>query len=288
MPDHEGTIPDPIGSPENLPDEVMYGREVTDGDALPASPEDISRHDVDYPSSFLDEPVRELLRRSQTNVTADPELGEQYAAAAYDKARQAESGSDTTAAGEAAAKAGFRATQAGKSAQHIGDWFLRSFGALRGDELPYSREVIATYLLHGRSLALRALHDWENARGSSRRVACARTEFEGAEFLLEEQHSHGQRWDRYGTMVSRHHATFEAVFGHRQTSADIALGGMWRAIRAHRENASTVAGLIQHAKFVGKQLLMNTAALGLAVTKPNKQESHWARKHRAFAAKMLG
>lgn len=298
MIEYGGNIPEPTGSLDNLPASSIYGRGITDGTPLPAHPDRLPEHGVTYPTSFLDEPIRDLLRKSQIDVTPEPLLGERYAAAAYDRAsRNNNLGTDFgTAAGEAAAKAGFCATQAGKPDEHIEAWFQRSKSALAGPGEARERERIATDLLHARSLSLRAVSDpnsrrqWDN-EGTQEHAASWR--FEYADFFLKRQHVRAKTWDRYATMTSRHWATHEAVFGHRNESAKIALDGVWRAVRAHKEKpddspeASRLDNFTKHVKFVGKQVLANTTALALAVTQPRKENSRWASRHRAIAAKML-
>ncbi|MGH7237192.1 MAG: hypothetical protein ACREGF_01510 [Candidatus Saccharimonadales bacterium] len=100
------------------------------------------------------------MRLSQTNVTAEPADGLQFAAAAYYKGRQPEAKiSDPTAAGEAAAKAGLRAVQLNAPLSDVTDWFDRSYEALGNETLPEKRERVATHLLEGRSLALSLVRD---------------------------------------------------------------------------------------------------------------------------------
>jgi hypothetical protein len=248
-------------------------------------------------AQFADMSVRDLLHKSQTDQTRDPTLGLQYATEAYKRslAEIAEGSTDVTAPAEAAAKAGFRAEQADLGIHVVETWFARSHMALRDaneDTFQYGtrivRESIATNLLEGRAFSLRNtksdLH-WNGlAVDASKAFARAEREVFG-------QHMFGQPWDRYATMLSRHRATGEARNWNipRHRVAGIALGGVWRAIRARRENVSEPApkDRTEHIKFVGKQALLNAAAGTLGVTRPRLPNTRYDTVHKKAARWLL-
>src|SRR3989344_724894 len=122
-------------------------------------------HGVAYPIEFLELPLRDgLLRLSQSDQTRDAVQGEQYAAAAYDKAHiTAETEDDDTAAGEALAKLAFRGAQLGRPLEVTEERLDQSLAELEDDEPDVIRETIATNLLGGRSTDL-----WERHEGESR------------------------------------------------------------------------------------------------------------------------
>jgi hypothetical protein len=244
---------------------------------------------VAYPAEFTAIEPRELARLSQTDVTSDPQLGLQYAAAAYDAGLRPEiAAADPTLAGEAAAKAGFRAAQADLSLAQTGHWFMRSYEQLDDSASPdiaKRRERIATLALEGRSWGLRLLR---HAISEPQLAGGGSAAFASGEDLLQEQHQRGKRWDPYGTMLARHRATFEAEFGSAPLAAKVASQGLWRALRARQETANSPAGPLKHAKFVGKQLLMNTAALSLAVSRPLNVLPKGKGLRRQLALKLLG
>lgn len=210
--------------------------------------------------------VRELLRLSQSNVTLDPGVGYNYAVQAYNKAHDLQvMYDDPTAAGEAAAKAGFRGEQADHSTEEISQWFNQSYQALPNDRRG-KREKIATRLLEGRTLSLRlinqALVGVENPDLNLSRSASEA--FKDGEEILIEQHVLGSHWDNYGTMLSRHRATHEAMFGDGLLAGITTIRGIWRAIEADKENKTTQA----HLKFVAKQLGCNALAGILVISRP--------------------
>jgi hypothetical protein len=216
--------------------------------------------------NFGNAPVRELLRLSQTNVTPDPEAGYNFAVQAYNKAHDLQvMHDDPTALGEAAAKAGFRSEQADHPTAEVAQWFKLSYLVLPNDRRG-NREKIATRLLEGRALSLRlirqALVGVEMPDLSlSHKASDA---FRDGEEMLIEQHTLGSHWDRYGTMLSRHRATHEAMFGNGSIATTTALRGIWRAIEANKENNTTKA----HLKFVTKQIGYNSLAGILAFSQP--------------------
>jgi|GEM_PF-1893343 len=265
---------------------------------------DFPAHEAHYDPILLERPTRELLGLSQTNITPDPEMGQQYAAAAYDNAA-VEFGSDPekdpTAAAEAAAKGGLRAEQLGESEVKVNKWFDLSYNALRvakantiQNDTRIEREWVATYLLHGRTLALRATR---SACPSQELVDDASWAFGFAEQKIARQHiGLGRAWDRYGTMLSAHRATHESR--NDKTSRRAALGmaavGAWRAVKARTENPSEKIPeekwqrRAAHAQFVGKHVLLNAVAGGLAIARPRTRGTTYDNGHRWLARKILG
>ncbi len=226
-------------------------------------------------SGTSDLPVRELLRLSQTDQTPDPGLGLVYAIAAYEKAQDhTVAALDPTAAGEAAAKAGFRTAQNGQPFQDFSRWFDRSLGSLRDDGLNthnsrFLRERIATHLLYGRSVSLSLLKGTFGPVAQPRdMVVMGRTQFGLGEDILKRQHKRGHSWDPYATMLARHWATHEAVSGSAFDGAKLATRGIWRAVRSSQETANTPRNPLQHGKFIVKQTVNNAAAGALAATQP--------------------
>lgn len=258
---------------------------------------DFHEHGVSYDQRLTELPVRELLFHSQTDQTKDAVEALEIAAAAYDKSRAevADGSNDVTAPAEAAAKAGFRAEQADLGIEAVRAWFDRSHVALRDadtDTFQHGtriiREGIATDLLEGRTYTLRNAksdtHDTSLAADAS--AAFARADKE-----VRLQHMFGRPWDRYGTMLSRHRATGEARNWDlpRRRVAGIAAGGVWRAIRAKRENVSEPGpkDRKEHIRFVGKQAVLNVAAGVLGVTRPQLPGSKYDHVHKNVARKLL-
>lgn len=228
---------------------------------------------------------RELARYSQTDVTADHSLGYQYAIAAHEAGLNPEvRESDPTLAGEAAAKAGLRGEQAGKKPEIVDAWFRASHKLLAGESETMGRERVVTYLLEGRALALRQLGG-AAAEGTSERASKS---FRSGEVLLVEQHWRGEKWDRYGTMLSRHRGTHEAMSGDAVMAASIAFGGIWRSIRSDYEKANVSSSLVGHILFVGKQAIFNFANLPLAATRKAENISVVQKTRLRVARRMLG
>lgn len=251
-------------------------------------------HGVNYDLNYFQRDVRDLLYHSQTNVTADPQAGFEYAVAAYDKGRTPQLRQiDPTASGEAAAKAGFRAEQADMPSSIVDYWFQNSHVELRADNPRTRRELVATHLLEGRAWGLRLLKD--NVADVPTVVARASGAFMKAEHGISQQHEKGERWDAYGTMVARHYGTYEAYFGSSKDAASLALRGIWRALRSEEESANSnsedlllLQRALQHGKFVAKQVVSNAAVLGLAVLAPLERFGFGMRLRRKFARQMLG
>ncbi len=211
-------------------------------------------------------PVRELLRLSQSNITTDPEAGYAYAVQAYVAAQDPQvKDADPTAMAEAAAKAGFRGEQAGHPASEVVDWFNESYHALPND-WQGKREKIATHLLEGRSLSLRLINNtFAGIEQYDVNLAQRASEsFDNGEEILIEQHLIGRRWDKYGTMLSRHRATHEAIFGKNSLAATSAIRGLWRALKADKENQQSK----EHYAFVTKQVGSNAIAGILVLSRP--------------------
>ncbi len=260
-------------------------------------------HDVSYDPALLEQKTRELLAQSQTNITPNPEEGLPIAAAAYDSAIidfRADPETDPTAPAEAAAKGGLRAEQLGQSEQEVAKWFDLSYSAFaiaRANTIQQDtrilRELTATYLLHGRTFALRATR---TDCPSQTLMNDASRMFSFAEREVSGQHMFGRPYDRYATMLSAHRATHESRNSetYRRSALGMAATGMWRAVRARTENPSEPIPdekwqrRATHAKFVGKHLLLNAAAGGLAVGRPRKQGTKYDNGHRWVARKILG
>jgi hypothetical protein len=227
-----------------------------------------------YRDEMMSLPMAELLARTQTNITPDPSEGFDIAKVAYERAET------PIEKGTAARQAGFRAEQAGESPQVVQDWFENSRTALSSNDPQIKRELIATELLTGRANALRI------ERMGSRVVELATAAddaFQRGEAILQEQHTKAQPWDRFGTMLARHHATHEAMNGKARHGATTAIRGLWRAMRAEKEG--TPEG---HRAFVIKQLGMNAAAGMLAVSKPFARISKVSSARHELALKLLG
>lgn len=219
-------------------------------------------------------PVAELLALTQTNITPDPIEGFAIAQVAYQRAET------PIEQGTAARQAGFRAEQAGEASEVVQTWFDNSRAALSSDDPKIKRELVATELLTGRAMALRL------ERLGSKVVELATAAdgaFQRGEAILQDQHTKAQPWDRFGTMLARHRATYEAMNGQASFAATTALRGIWRALRA--EKAGTAEG---HRAFVVKQLGMNAAAGALAVSKPFDRISKVSSARHQLALKLLG
>lgn len=251
--------------------------------------------DVNYPQQWQALPLRRLLELSQTDVTPDPEKGYRYAAAAFDRAQgQTE---DVTAAGEAAAKASFRAVQLGLSEGVSDGWIWTSLANLTSSSATDSvevqqakrRERIATLLLSGRGRALRLLsgqsveHPDELEQRAKHSFQLAATE------LREQRVAQGRgRWDPYAPMLSWQHAAFEAARpgGNAKMAAQIAIGGMRQALHVRHEEANSARGFIKHQLFKAKQFTLNAAAFGLALKRRTSGDSTPSLRERAVS--MLG
>ena len=72
--------------------------------------------------------------------------------------------------------------------------------------------------------------------------------------------------------------------GDTAAAVRVAAGGIVRAIHSRQETANTPRGALKHALFVGKQVLSNAEALGLAATRPFDRvvAIKWARSHIAY------
>jgi hypothetical protein len=231
--------------------------------------------------------VREALRLSQTDVTLDPNQGLDYATQAYEMAKDSSIiTTDPTAIGEAAAKAGFRAEQAGKPLEEVSAWFERSVSALPNSDPRSRRELVATYTLEGRALSLHSLNkllgNQTNDTPELKRFASGA--FENAEDILKSQHSKGSKWDRYATMSARHRATHEAIFGYGDLAATTAARGMWRAIKADREGKPVE----EHRSFVKKQFVGNFVAGLLVISRPIDRIPKVNAQRLKVAHKLLG
>lgn len=232
-------------------------------------------------------PVRELLRLSQTDVTPDPNLGLRYAEVAYDMAQTKENmANDPTAKGEAAAKAMFRNAQLNKP-DEFEIWFKNSIDSLVVPDARMRRERIATFLLAGRGRGLMYLRAPETL--SALEAAAAHS------FLLADEVVAWTRkespGDPYRTMLDAHWATFEAVRPHGDAlfASKIALNGIAAAITSRKEQANSASeSMIKHAKFVTKHVLLNTVALGLAVSRPFNSIEPVAQQRHDLALKILG
>ena len=199
--------------------------------------------------------MAELLRLTQTNVTLDDKEALGIAEYAYGRAE------DPVSLGTAARQAMIRAEQAGASPQVVEGWLLKSRAALSTDQPAIKRERIATELLNGRVLGLRI--ERLGAKAVAWAIEDARASFATGEQILLTQHRTGGSWDRFGTMLTRHRATFEAMNGSGVFAAATALRGIWRALRAENEGIPE-----KQLRFVTKQAGMNALAGALAVTKP--------------------
>ncbi len=219
--------------------------------------------------------AQDLIIQSQTDKTKDPLLGFEYAKKAYEIA-------DTKIEkGMAARQAAFRATQSPDLGIGIAEeWFKISNNELSEENDETERELIATKLLEGRSYSLTSIRLGKQAVGFATKSSQA---FETAEDLLQKQHIKGKTWDRYGTMLSRHRATHEAINGESLSAIKIASSGIFRAIRSRKESS-----LIDHSKFVTKQFATNSISACLAIAtylKPQLKNSSSANK---LALRLLG
>ena len=251
---------------------------------------------TDYPEELRALPTRQLLELSQTNVTSDAKAGLRYAAAAYDKALEPEESSlDPTAAGEAAAKAYFRCEQLSRPREVAETWLERSLQALDVDEPSFQRQLVATLILAGRGHTLRWL---KYGDGDSQLQDAAINDFAKAASTLRGLGT-TVATDPYATMLDRTRATSEAVLqnGDALMASRIALRGIGRAVRSQRSVVAPAESIAaakgrQHARFVGKQVTLNAAALVLAATKPLEKVGriHKAvedKRHR-LAIRLLG
>jgi len=210
--------------------------------------------------------VRELLYLSQTDVTADPEKGYNFAVLAFNKAHDLQvMYDDPTAIGEAAAKAGFRGEQADHPTNEVDQWFNQSYLVLPNDRRG-RREKAATRLLEGRTGFLRLIRQGLVGVESPDPKLGQRTSevFKDGEEILITQHTLGSHWDEYGTMLSKFQAAYEAMFGSGTLAASSAMHGIWRAIEADKGDKTVLA----HRKFVVKQLGGNALAGILLLTRP--------------------
>ena len=231
--------------------------------------------------------VRDALRLSQVDVTPDPNQGLWIATAAYRLAQDPEIRlTDPTALGEAAAKAGLRAQQAGRSSEVVSDWFEKSIDALTGLDDRSKRELSATYMLQGWSLSHQLVRKTiDNQSGRYPKLNRQASEaFENNEEILKNQHVRGEKWDRYGTMSAKHRAAFEATFGRANLAATTAIRGMWRAIRAEDEGEPTE----KHRAFVKKQFLGNLTVGLLVVARPLDSIPIANAQRLKLARKMIG
>ena len=219
-------------------------------------------------------PIQQLLEKTQSNVTPNAREGFEIAKIAYELAET------PIEKGTAARQAGFRAEQANEIPQVVQGWFDTSRSALSSDEPRIKRELIATELLTGRAAVLRIERLGAGIMGLAEKAHDA---FERGENILQEQHVKGTPWDRYGTMLSRHYATHEAMNGTASFAATTAFLGIWRAVRAEKDGTPE-----SHAPFVIKQLAMNAAAGMLAISKPFARISKVSSARHKLASKLLG
>ena len=245
-----------------------------------------------YPPELLDlHSGRELARLSQTDVTADPLARVKYGLAAHEIGHQ-EMDDDTTLASEAAAKVGIGFAQLNAPVSVVDRWFDEAHS-----DLPVTpageREEVAIYLLLGRALGLMALHAGDSPESHNLFIR-ATAAFNSAQAAATEQHTPGKAWDPYATMLARHHATAEAVKpgGKAGRAAQIALTGISRALRSRFETANTpdvspLKKIPTHIKFVGKQVLMNTVALSLALSQPFDRSSKIKQARQSIAEQLL-
>lgn len=264
--------------------------------------------------------LRELLRLSQTDVTPSHTVGLSNATIAYDIALSPENiVNDPTAAGEAAAKAALRSAQAGKPESESEMWLSLSFEALKSDSPKTNRERIATNLLAGRLRALNLLNQNAPNRDMEYRALKA---FEDAETGIMDVRKNGitmpirvvyigtdtdvpgmsgsetrfpKLWDPYATMLSVHKSTFEALRqdGNARKAGRIAIAGINRALHSDSENNNSPESKqsrvqLKHLKFIAKHVLLNTAALGLATTRPLNVVKPVSKGRRKLALHILG
>lgn len=222
--------------------------------------------------------TRELLRLSQTNESGANQ-GYLFAAIAYDRAMEE---GDSIAAGEAAAKAGFRAEQLGKSYEEIRDWFTKSFDALKEHSLQTNRERVATFTLSGRAYHLRML---THGGLASEYSYSARSNFAAGRNLLGSMHKPHQPWDRYATMHYRQYALFEAMQGSSWQGLLLALDGVRQARHAVNEHPDDPA---EHQAFVDKHTKANLVAGAVAVSRVVKFVPSIARWRLQRAQELVG
>jgi hypothetical protein len=232
--------------------------------------------------TYEDFPVEELLRLTQSNVTPDPDTALEIAKVAYSRA------DNPIEKSTAARQAGFRAEQAGDPPEAVSTWFEKSREALELDQSletserrKRARELIATHLLAGRAFALRVERSEER---DSSLVGEATAEFTGGQAIVRQQHKLGNRWDRFGTMLSRHWSAHEAMNGKATTALKLAFSGMWRAVRADKEGVPEK----DHFRFVAKHVGANALAAVLAGSQPLAQRPKVAEKRHRLALKLLG
>jgi hypothetical protein len=226
-------------------------------------------------------PLRELLRLSQTDVTEDPVIGLQYAETAYERALGEEGLSDSTAAGEAAAKAAFRVAQGNPDRDEVMRWVRKSFLALSAEDEPTRRERIPTYLLCSRALTLFALRE---DRMTHHDKIKARQGFMEAEAILQSQHRKNESWDPYATMKDRQEAALEAMFGNPLRGMRVALRGYRRGRQA--DPARIPPG--EQQAFIDKHTKANIAAGALAASRVIGFVPVVTRKRRQTAFKLVG
>jgi hypothetical protein len=226
---------------------------------------------VEIPRDLLEQPARELARQSQTNQTPDPEIGLQYAAAAYHKGSWPEvAAEDPTVAGEAAIKAALRIVQGGDDVEAAYPWIEAAFDSLQGRDLRSRRELAMARFVGARTFFIARL-------GPQRKLPAGcdedtiRSWLTDADEELRRQHVHGHPWDRYGTMLCRVYATFEAIEGcdnDGEVGRSIAAEGMIRAENANREGQP----ISEHLEFVNRYYRLNRRADRLAMSKPHEAD----------------
>ena len=217
--------------------------------------------------------VEQLLEQTQTNVTSDPAEGLAIAQYAFERAKS------PITLGTAARQAAIRAEQAGESQDVVDTWFGKSRDALSSNEPGIRRELIATELLTGRALSLRI----ERLGSVAVNLASQASEaFERGEAILQEQHIRGKAWDRFGTMLARHRATYEAMNGDAGFALATSIKGIWRAVRAKSEGTPE-----RNLPFILKQVGMNAIASTLAISKPLSRSSKIADARHQVALKLL-
>jgi len=222
------------------------------------------------------QPIEELLRQTQTDVTPDPDEGFRIAELAF---QQAET---PLQRGVAARQAAFRAAQLGKTRDIVDHWFDLSRQAFAGDDPESQRGLAAAEVLTGRAYGLFCVRMGEAAVDFAQTAADATAAFGRAEAILQRQHVRGQTWDRFGTMADRHRATHEAMSGDARLAARVALRGTWRAVRARKEGS-----LAAHTRFVLKQLSRNALAGTLAASRALEQPGFTHNARQWLALKLL-
>ncbi|HVU59281.1 MAG TPA: hypothetical protein VHC98_00350 [Candidatus Saccharimonadales bacterium] len=234
---------------------------------------------------------RALLHELQTNVNPDPEAALRWApyalAAATDQEVQA---SDPTIYPELAALIAFRNEQALDRPVQADYWLGEALRSVPTG----SRAEADVYLLRGRTIALRTLVLEEVSLDADQVAAYteqATAAFRTAEEVLQELRQAEQPdahaltpHDRYGTMLDRHYATFEAIKGDAGHASRIALRGIGRALFAEREQNN----LSNHARFVAKHALGNLGALMLAATRPLDRLPNVRQRRHDRAVRVVG